>query len=937
MNLMTLVRLSSLGIETVSSTYPRGSEWRKWDLHVHLPGTKLNDGYQDDEDILEKFCDEIESSDVDIIGITDYFSIENFFTFTEKFYSRFPDSIKIFFPNIELRLNESVNSVQEEVNLHIIFPPDIERTKAIKFVSVLKTEITDGHDRNKTCSELSGDEYGSAVVTRENIKSAIDDTFGKKIVRQDHLLIITAANNDGLRPQRGANRKQNITDQIDKFSDGYFGGSQNTEYFLGQNRLEDADQVIKSKPVYSGCDAHSFSDVTNWLGKSINIEGAHKEITWLKANPTFEGLQQTLIEPEDRVKIQDLKPDEKETYKRISRVKFSGTNDFPDEIVFNGNLSSIIGSRSSGKSALLAYIAHAINPDDTIERQMAAQELNDRNKVGPAAGKTWQGVNQITCTVEWAVGDSEEGRVIYIPQNYLYSISKRPSEITKKIQPVLFTNYPSIKTQSEKTNGDVSGSGEIIRDATAEWFVNDEAIKNLKEEISNLGDKKAIESAKNEYKTQIDALKKNLSLSQADIDDYQRVSEQLSQKNHRLTEIEAEKSLITPFYTDTENSSVENIQPSISFYPSLTNLPYKLIDQINTSIESATEKLSDEVKGKISKYRSSLSQEELKVKEEITNIQTTNKDLIEKQQKNLQLSKLVDNFNHQAAIITSIETKDNQIKQYDDKKKELVEKINGAVLARSQAYLGLSQIFSSVSQDQTEMSFGVEIEINPDHIDELSDKYDKRESSPYLDEGTVKLSKVRAEVGSYLNYMNANQKLKLNQNKKQVAIATLCTTEEVRFNATLEGDKIGGFSLSTMTPGKQALFALTLILDESDDAWPLLIDQPEDDLDSRSIYEYIVPYLINRKKERQILMVSHNANLVVGADSEQLIVANRHGADRKNRSSRTFDYLTGAIEDSKDRTTNQYVLESCGIREHAIDILDGGKEAFEKRKNKYKI
>ena len=76
--------------------------------------------------------------------------------------------------------------------------------------------------------------------------------------------------------------------------------------------------------------------------------------------------------------------------------------------------------------------------------------------------------------------------------------------------------------------------------------------------------------------------------------------------------------------------------------------------------------------------------------------------------------------------------------------------------------------------------------------------------------------------------------------------------------------------------GKQALFALTLILNESQEPWPLLIDQPEDDLDSRSIYLAIVPYLGERKKERQIIMVSHNANLVIGADSEVVIVANRH-------------------------------------------------------------
>jgi hypothetical protein len=199
------------------------------------------------------------------------------------------------------------------------------------------------------------------------------------------------------------------------------------------------------------------------------------------------------------------------------------------------------------------------------------------------------------------------------------------------------------------------------------------------------------------------------------------------------------------------------------------------------------------------------------------------------------------------------------------------------------------------------------------------------------------LEKLRKEVGTFLNHLNTVQKFKQNHLKKQVAIAALCTTEEVRFNATLEGDKIGGFTPSSMTPGKQALFALTLILDESDDAWPLLIDQPEDDLDSRSIYDYIVPYLMQSKRERQILMVSHNANLVIGADSEQLIVANRHGIDRKNTGNRLFDYRTGAIEDTKDKDNNPLVLESCGIREHAIEILDGGKEAFEKRKDKYKI
>jgi ABC-type cobalamin/Fe3+-siderophores transport system ATPase subunit len=141
-----------------------------------------------------------------------------------------------------------------------------------------------------------------------------------------------------------------------------------------------------------------------------------------------------------------------------------------------------------------------------------------------------------------------------------------------------------------------------------------------------------------------------------------------------------------------------------------------------------------------------------------------------------------------------------------------------------------------------------------------------------------------------------------------------------------------------MTPGKQALFALTLILAESGEPWPLLIDQPEDDLDSRSVCEVIVKDLMRRKRERQIILVSHDANLVIGADSEEVIVANRHGDDRPNRGAKKFAYLTGSLEHSVPRDPRvKTVLDTAGIREHACDILDGGAEAFQKRKDKYRI
>lgn len=66
-----------------------------------------------------------------------------------------------------------------------------------------------------------------------------------------------------------------------------------------------------------------------------------------------------------------------------------------------------------------------------------------------------------------------------------------------------------------------------------------------------------------------------------------------------------------------------------------------------------------------------------------------------------------------------------------------------------------------------------------------------------------------------------------------------------------------------MSEGKKAFVILKLLLDFSDKKCPILIDQPEDDLDNRAIYIDLVKYLRKKKKLRQIIIATHNANIVV--------------------------------------------------------------------------
>ena len=152
------------------------------------------------------------------------------------------------------------------------------------------------------------------------------------------------------------------------------------------------------------------------------------------------------------------------------------------------------------------------------------------------------------------------------------------------------------------------------------------------------------------------------------------------------------------------------------------------------------------------------------------------------------------------------------------------------------------------------------------------------------------------------------------------------------YSVDYEGD-----NLSDMSPGKRSFVVLKLLLDFSDKKCPILIDQPEYNLDNRAIYNELVKYVREKKKERQIILVTHNPNIVVGADSEEVIVANQNGKNAPNDRGIKFQYVHGSLENTSARITddNEPILYRCGIREHVCDILEGGENAFRDRENKY--
>jgi hypothetical protein len=115
-----------------SIKYPRGSEWRRWDLHIHTPFSIVQDYGGNTEENWERFIAEIENlpPDVKVIGINDYIFIDGYRKVLEFKKNGRLNKIDLILPIIELRIDEFCGSGDElrKVNIHIIFDEEANIT-----------------------------------------------------------------------------------------------------------------------------------------------------------------------------------------------------------------------------------------------------------------------------------------------------------------------------------------------------------------------------------------------------------------------------------------------------------------------------------------------------------------------------------------------------------------------------------------------------------------------------------------------------------------------------------------------------------------------------------------------------------------------------------------------------------------------------------------
>ena len=922
--------------------FKKGSEWRRWELHIHTPDTQKNDNFDgtSSDDKWNKYYEDITNyigsgddplKNIAVMAITDYLSIDNYKKVVQD--NRLTKSIKLLLPNIEMRMYPL--SKQSGINIHFIFNPEIVEQLDDLFFSQLKI-IYDGKNytatKNQLCSlgkaispEATEEQaykigIGQFIPTLDAIKAVFDQNSD---LRDNTIIVVSNSSNDGA---SGVTKHSCYFDETAKvsdldatrrsvyqFADAIFSANTNDiEYFLGK-RSDSPEEVKRKcgtlKPCIHGSDAHENKKI---------FEPDQKRYCWIKADPTFNGLKQILYEPEERVRISQTVPDYKAEYYVIENVEFND-KDFQDiPIKFNENLTCIIGGKSTGKSILLHNLANAIDPDQVKAKEEKSSSIT-------------KDIENVSVT--WKDGKKDEDRkIVYIPQTYLNRLSdakESTTEIDKIIEEIVWID-PEVKAAHTSMLKSIKEYKSALNMSILGLIENRKEIDSIREDKKEIGSQESIEAQIEKLSSRKEILSSELDLSKEDLDLYDKTVSEIHTINEQILSLRKDLTFVEEI-----DSLVEKRELNCSFSENIQ----KLIDlTIIQSVEAADTVWVNSKQAIITKISTELNAKESR-QDELVEIRERLKPKI---QENKVISEISTNIQQENEKLKNLKALEEKEKSLAEKENKYLEDICLSIESFKNFHTEYAKMVNEKPDFRSsDLEFTVDIPFKKEaFLDRILKLFDNRSTllKDTISFNTFTEAQYTKELLSDIVCKILDDKLQPKKgNTQEMAIRDICADWfEIKYNVQMDHDTI-----DVMSPGKKALVLLKLLIDLADSKCPILIDQPEDDLDNRSVFNDLIPFIKKKKKDRQIIIVTHNANVVLGSDAEEVIVANQQGSNVPNNKYR-FEYRSGAIENntpvySDKGDIKSGILNSQGIQQHICDILEGGERAFELRKNKYHI
>lgn len=984
----------------------RGSDWRRWEPHIHAPGTVLNDQFGGPSG-WDEYLTSLENSSprIEALAVTDYYLTDTYLEVCKyKEEGRLSD-IKLIFPNVEVRLEAAAKS--GFVNLHLLVSPEDDdhvaqldrilqrlhfQAYADTFNCTRQDLIALGKKADPTITDdLAALKYG-ATQFKVSPRQLQDVFNGSDWAKHNILVAVAGGSGDGTSGLRDAADKSTRV-EIERFADIIFSSNPSQrEFWCGRSKLsrdELEERYGGCKPCLHGSDAHSQENVGN---------PDLQRYSWVKGGLEFDALRQACIDPDGRAYVGQEPPSTPTPSQVISHVSIANAAwAITPEVPLNPGLVAIIGARGSGKTALADIIAAGCDAIDAAswradENASPSFLARAKSLLGEeSATLTWGGGQTTTRRLDGRDADDHLAypRARYLSQQFveeLCSAAGASDSLIDEIERVIFNAFPH-----DDREGAIDFS-ELRKFRTGRY---QQARQREEESISEISDRVATELEKEasvtilrknvrEKETQIEGYNKDLNKlvikgNEENAERHAEISRAAQEVRAKVQELGKQRRSFVELQDEVDSTRKSkapeilrkamerhqesgldqeqwkeflliyqgNVDQSLAGY--ITAADKKIAELTGPKVENIDPKTpiiwpTDD----LNKVPLNTLQAEMTRLEALLSADR----VVQKQY--AALSQRISQERSTLATLKSrladAEGAAERRKTLQAERMEVYGRLFQAIVdeqtALASLYSPLVTRLGETTGTLKKLGFSVQRVVDVEKWASIAEEglLDRRRGGQFhgvgsLTEEANKTLRPAWEMGSASDVQEAlegfiskhmsvllshapppeDEKTEGRSWKNRLA-HWLFDTAHISVRYEIHYD---GVDIRKLSPGTRGivLLLLYLALDDGDDR-PLIIDQPEENLDPKSVFDELVSLFISAKSKRQVIMVTHNANLVVNTDADQVIVA-----DARSHSAGGLPQIT----------YQGGGLENAEIRRAVCDILEGGERAFRERARRVRV
>lgn len=698
------------------------------------------------------------------------------------------------------------------------------------------------------------------------------------------------------------------------------------------------EKAINKAVLVSGSDNPSTLDE-----HQHSIDGFGKKYTWVKMSSlSFEGLRQVFIDPEHRcinwVELQefdlDYNPNEA-THNYISGIKFEGISHMTDmDMRFSPNLNCIIGGRGTGKSTIVDAINYGVGHEKDLSKcELLNKTMKNDGKIttyfefGSNNSYVIE-INRKKKLLECQVSD-EQGVVVNPPefkidfygQKEIFSLIEEDDSIAH------LDKSPLIKMIDEKVSSEMFSYSDDINDAILAMIKLSDEYKINRKKINEMPTIKAeiekTEAILKKYKASgIEKAREDYETVDSRIRQVEKViDDEVNQLSVSISQYEEFNQWLSNQIENTKKNSENDNNVEMNVINSIIEANVEIIVLLNKNRE-AMGKIKESYRAtKAYSQREEMYDKYMKALEQVRNTHGENIDFLQEQLQNnrIRYSELLTLQTTQRELEGKIEKSISDFiairLKLTQKRKEIIANLELDTIQIDITAMGHMARWKANLQREfgKEDIFDAIFQILADYV--LQSDNDFLNYKKYLQFLLTSDSGDIESIGITLSDTRFNRlwqdKVK---NDTLGSLIKVIPEDKIRIRIV---DNSGMIDINEGSPGQKSAAMLAFILNSGQN--PLIIDQPEDDLDNSLIHKLIVQSIRRMKNHRQIIIVTHNPNIPVLGDAEGIIILERNSE--------------GKVTFRKGKKAG--CVEEKVIREGICEIMEGGTVAFKKRAEKY--